>query len=150
MRALAALALAALALAGPAEAQRLCTVRDRPLEFDDYHLSRPTATRATGYLELHCPGNNPPPPATVSLSTGNSGHYFPRTMSANRHSSLDYNIYADLARQQVAGDGSSGTVHLLGIPTGEVVIYPIFGAIPPRQPANPGHYDDRIVVTVEF
>lgn len=149
MRALAVLALTALGLAGPAQAERLCTVRDRPIEFADYHLSRPVATFAIGSVELHCPGQGQPSSATVSLSTGDSGRYDPRVMSI-RYSHLNYNLYADFARQQIAGDGSRGTVHLRPIPTGETVVYPIFAVIPPHQMADPGHYEDRIIVTVEF
>jgi spore coat protein U-like protein len=89
----------------------------------------------------------------IQFSTGNSNTFNQRTM--NRLSSqLGYNLYTNVARNIVWGNGSSGTSvvsdgYLLGI--GPVVRdYPIYLQIPSGQLVPAGTYTDTINITLVY
>ena len=94
---------------------------------------------------------------TVALSTGGSGSYAPRRLSAGSLR-LNYNLFTDLARSQVWGNALAGTAVASGSFTigpgvgngRREVVHPVYGRIPAQQDVLPGNYADAIVVTLTF
>jgi spore coat protein U-like protein len=88
---------------------------------------------------------------TVDLSTGNSGSYAAREMRKGADS-LQYNLYRDVSRTQIWGDGTAGTFHFGPFaPTDGVdETVTIFGRVPARQSSPVGTYTDTVVATINF
>lgn len=151
-----------------------CTIRVIEPAFGTYDPLRPTPDLAAGRVELNCPDAGQAPLARITLSQGQSGNYLDRVMRAGRED-LHYNLYADQARHQIAGDGTSGTVPLFssgfgsgtgtaqrrkraadpplpvhGTPRNSMATFPFYGAIAPRQNVPADEYSDRIRAEVEF
>jgi len=89
----------------------------------------------------------------IRLGAGASANQLNRTMK-NGASSLGYNLFTDIARSTVWGDGSGGTgVATMSYPiaiisrTDEFTIY---GRLPAGQSVAAGAYSDTIIATVEF
>ncbi|MFC7048733.1 Csu type fimbrial protein [Emcibacter nanhaiensis] len=91
---------------------------------------------------------------TVEADGGLSADMTNRHMS-NGADTLHYNLYADAARTQIWGDGTSGTTVIAdGYPL-EILIpvtknYPVYGRIPGGQVTPPGFYSDTLTVTVTY
>lgn len=89
---------------------------------------------------------------TISLGTG-AGSYSNRNMSAGG-TVLTYNLYTDISRTQVWGDGNGTAVvadsyTLSASPTTRY--YTVYGRIPQGQTqATAGSYSDSLVVTVVY
>lgn len=91
----------------------------------------------------------------ISLSTGSSGTYLPRTMKSGANA-LNYNLYTNSSRTTIWGDGSSGTsiitnnftlLALASFTTSDTV----YARLPAGQTnAAVGTYSDTITVTVDF
>lgn len=97
---------------------------------------------------------------TIALSTGVSGTYVSRQM-ANGANRLNYNLYVDVARSRVWGDGSAGTntVNALSLLTNgrflnpndtRTFSLPAYGRIPAGQSVASGAYADTITVTITY
>lgn len=138
--------VAALALA---QAPGTCRIRSATGvafgAYDPVGLQASAPLDATGQLAYSC-GTGARP--LVSLSTGGSGGFAPRTMRGGA-STLPYNLYRDAARTQVWGDGTSGTWTVLG-PPGKRQVLVIYGRVPPALVARPGGYADTITATFNF
>ena len=91
---------------------------------------------------------------TVEVDGGLSADMTDRYMS-NGADSLHYNLYADAARTQVWGDGSSGTTVIVDGYAFDILIpvtrnYSVYGRIPGGQLSPPGYYSDTLTVTVIY
>ena len=91
---------------------------------------------------------------TVSISTGGSGSYAARRMTTGA-SNMNYQIYSDLLRTKVWGDGTGGSFavndgYLINVLVPIVKLYPAYGQIPALQNAKPGSYGDSTVVTITY
>lgn len=97
---------------------------------------------------------------TIALSTGASGTYVSRQMvnGANR---LNYNLYVDVTRSIVWGDGSAATstVSALTVLSNgrflnpndtRTFSLPAYGRIPAGQSVARGAYADTITVTITY
>ncbi|MGE5621391.1 MAG: spore coat U domain-containing protein [Candidatus Bathyarchaeota archaeon] len=89
----------------------------------------------------------------ILLSPGGGGSYGARRM-ANGSSSMTYNLYTDLTRLSVWGDGSGGSAM---VSDGYLLMllalhrdYPVYGRIPAGQNLPAGSYTDTILVTVNY
>lgn len=88
---------------------------------------------------------------SVSLSTGASGTYSPRTLVSGANT-LNYNLFLNSARSTIWGDGTGGTslvsgsIGLLLLPNNHT----IYGRIPGGQNLASGSYSDTITVTVTY
>ena len=168
MRALSRLAgaLACLGLPAAASAQQLdprsnCQVRVDPIDFGIYSTSSAAPADSTGHIEIKCGGNDAGKGTVVTLSPGASGHYHDRTL-VHGADELNYNLYVDPGHRIVAGNGSQGTLPLIGRPgdgklsefrlgrTTTRVDYTVYGRVFPRQSVAAGAYMDEITVTVVF
>ena len=158
-RSLAALMLVLLAPACPAASD--CSVAATGVAFGTYDPSLSTPDDSTGAITVTCaytgPGGADTANYTVTLSTGGSGAYVPRQMSAGS-SRLGYNLFRDAGRSQVWGNATAGTT----IITGSLKVGPgagnqtrsathtIYGRIPALQDADTGNYSDSVLVTLTF
>jgi spore coat protein U-like protein len=149
VRALVVLAAATVAAHGP-RANLSCTIQSASVDFGVYDPLGTARTEVMGQVQLHCT-QGATPQATVTLSTGDSGNFFDRTM-VNPPNALHYNLFTDDAYVQVAGDGSNGTLPLAASasPGGGMKVYPFYGVIAPSQNVPAGVFSDNIVVEVTF
>ena len=141
--------LGLMAVLAPASAVA-CTVNTVGVAFGRYDPD--TGDDGVGTLTLSCPPNVHSP--QVSLGTGSSGSYNPRAMveGADR---LNYNLFTDLARTAIWGDGTSGTTAVTmtgGTVTGGQRRFQrsIYGRIPASQRVRAKSYSDTMVITVSF
>lgn len=135
---------AVLALAVPAAARAACTVdATGAVAFGLYDPLSATPTDSTGTITYTCTTA-----ALVMLSTGGSGTFNPRRMSAGANT-LSYNLYADAPRTQIWGDFSAGTtIRIANAGTG--VVLSVYGRVPAAQNVNSGSYSDTVTVTFFF
>lgn len=108
-----------------------------------------------GTISVTCSGNiGETASYTIRLSAGN-GSYSSRTMNGGV-SSIVYNLYKDIARTQVWGDGTSGTFlvtdsHVLDSTLPVTRHYTVYGRIPSGQHQSvAGSYSDNLLVTLEY
>ena len=138
-----------------------CSVTASGVAFGTYDPSLGTADDSTGSIVVSCtyagPGGSDTANYTVRLSTGTSGSFVPRKLSAGA-SQLNYNLFRDAARTQVWGNGTSGSFLVPGtmrVGPGQgnstrTNTHDIFGRVPAQQDAAIGAYTDTIQVTVAY
>jgi len=87
----------------------------------------------------------------ISVDEGNSGTFTPRQLMHSSGATLDYNLYTDIQRTQILGDGTVGTTTFSGscllLCTRLLTVY---GRIPTNQWGPAGQYSDTVIVTLEF
>ena len=137
-------------LVAPASRAAECNFVAGDINFGTYDLlaSQPTVT--SGSITVTC---NPAKPrlVTVSLSTGQSGTFTPRQMSAGISDRLLYNIFTDSSLTTVFGDGNGGSRRLINTLDKNVPwVISYYGRIPAGQDVAAGFYSDRLVLTVDF
>ena len=145
-----AIAIALLAPAAPAAAA--CTIGATGVAFGAYNPQSASPDDSTGTVNVDCKSTDPAP--TVALSTGLSGSYAPRRLTAGSFS-LGYNLYTTTARTIVWGDGTAGTVTQTlsgGTISGGRHLYAqsVYGRIPGSQNVGAGSYGDTIILTVTW
>lgn len=134
-----------------------CTVSATAVSFGTYNVLSPTPTDANGTVTLSCAAH---PVAlvlgyTISLSTGGSGSFAPRRLSSGAHQ-LQYQLYTNLPRTAIWGDGSAGTSVVSGGLTLSLIVpasapHAVYGRIPAQQSAAvAGAHADVITVTVAY
>jgi spore coat protein U-like protein len=150
-----------LLLAGlEARAAADCTVSAVGVNFGIYDPSITTPDDSVGEITVTCTHLSGPSinvRYTVTLSTGGSGSFSPRQLRSGP-GTLGYNLWSDLARASVWGNGSAGTVIVTGAlrvgpGAGNRVrsaLHPIYGRIPALQDAQEGDYVDSIVATLTY
>lgn len=141
-----------------------CTVSATPVSFGAYdHLnllpndSSGTLTvecQEVGMLTLDTLVNY-----TIELDTGGAASYLPRAMT-NAGDTLDYNLYTDISRSAIWGDGTGGTFTVMNsllVPGCVLMVCPtvsqnetVYGRIPASQIIPGGSYTDTITVTVDY
>ena len=138
-----------------------CTIGTTGVAFGAYDPTVTTPDDSTGSVRVTCiytgPGGADSTNYTVTLSTGASGTYSPRRLSAGA-SRMNYNLFRDAGRSQIWGNGTAGT----SIVTGNLKVgpgagnntrtanHPVYGRIPALQDADTGNYSDTILVTLTF
>ncbi|WP_034794355.1 Csu type fimbrial protein [Hyphomonas beringensis] len=160
MKRLFSLALALwLAHAPPSEAQlgtgATCSVSASPMQFISYNafLDLPSDTVST--VTVTCYGLlNVNIPYQLRLSSGQSGDINARHMTSSGSSDqLSYQIYTNLLRTNVWGNGTqgsqiNGTMLVQLIATSS--LHTVYGRVPAGQVVQSGTYDDSLLVTVVF
>lgn len=87
---------------------------------------------------------------TISISTGSSGSFSPRTLQrVGGGGSLTYDVYIDPTRLVIWGDGTLGTGTVSGVCGGDCDVF-AYGRIPGAQIVPAGSYADDVMVTVDF
>jgi spore coat protein U-like protein len=140
-------------------AQVTCNVRWNLIAFGDYNpLSYVPLDNSSGSVEVVCRTSVPASVGySIYLSPGFSGSINPRKMVGAQNIALEYNLYTDIARQTIWGDGATGGKISSGflLPTANIDfsggVFPIYSRIFPRQMGKPaGTYTDSILVTVSY
>ena len=137
-----------------------CTVSAVGVNFGVYDPFITTPDDSVGEITVICTHLSGPSinvRYTVTLSTGGSGSFSPRQLRSGP-GTLSYNLWTDLARASVWGNGSAGTVIVTGAlrvgpGAGNGVrsaVHPIYGRIPALQDAAEGDYLDSIVATLTY
>ncbi|MBH0192433.1 MAG: spore coat protein U domain-containing protein, partial [Nitrospira sp.] len=105
---------------------------------------------SAGSVSVRCSGlGKGTEQVSISLSTGGSGSFNPRTLSQGSER-LNYNLYLDPGHTQIWGNGTGGTLKHVSVSNNRPAIIPIFGRIPPGQDVSAGTYSDTIVVTIDY
>ena len=145
--------LAGLCLCPAAWAAPSCTLLSTPtIDFGSYS-ALDGADDAQGNLLFSCVPDllsGPTVSYTISLSPG-SGHpsgFLPRRLVAGAYG-LDYNLYTDLARTQVWGDGSPGTF-VSGGSCAAACSVTVYGRIGAGQSVPAAQYRDDVLITLSF
>jgi len=86
----------------------------------------------------------------ISIDTGNSSTFTPRQLMHSSGATLDYNLYTDLQRTQILGDGTVGTSTVTGSCLSLCIPLTVYGRIPTNQWGPAGEYSDTVTVTLEF
>jgi spore coat protein U-like protein len=146
---------------GAAWAALDCSVGATGVAFGVYDPTVATPDDSTGTITVTCvyagPGGADDTNYTVTLSTGASGTYAQRQMTAGS-SRLRYNLFGDAGRSQVWGNASAGTTIITGYAkvgpgvgnNTRTVTHTVYGRVPALQDADTGNYTDSIVVTLTF
>jgi spore coat protein U-like protein len=155
-----ALACAAVGHSSGAAAAADCTASATGVAFAIYDPSATAPNDSTGTVAVSCSytgGGATQVAYSVRLSTGGSGSYAPRRMSAGANQ-LNYDLYSDAGHTLVWGNGLGGTTFM----SGSFTVGPgvgnglrqdsrtVYGRMPALQDALDGTYADTIVVTLEF
>ena len=122
-----------------------CSVDIAYTHFGIYQPFDSAPLDTTGVIAITCPvATN----YIIRLDAGSSPTgYYPRKLVSTGASSLDYNLYIDISRSRIWGDGLDGTYAQAGFGTGNLAIY---GRIPGSQNVKDGVYIDTIGVLVEY
>ncbi|CAN5417565.1 hypothetical protein BH10PSE17_BH10PSE17_13460 [soil metagenome] len=148
-----ALALLFTAAWQPAQAQS-CAVGASQTAFGYYSPSNPIDTDTIGNVNVTCT-------ALVSLlvsysikfGQGTYGTFTQRQLGSGTQR-MNYQLYTNLSRTTVWGDGSASTgFRIDGYLLGLVQVsldYPVYGRIPAGQNVGPGAYTDSIQVTLTY
>lgn len=140
--------LAAILIFFAKNAQSACSVNPTPVAFGVYSLFNIAPTDTAGTLRVSC--DTAAAGYTLRLSPGGAGSYFPRQLSSGGYV-LSYNLYTDLLRSIVWGDGSGGTANITGaFALPGAIDHVIYGRIPAQQNVGGGAYVDTITVTISF
>jgi spore coat protein U-like protein len=139
------LATAALALLAPASARAAsCTVASTGLAFGSYDFLSPAPLDSAATIGWSC---DVPVSIDIALGKGAAQGFSPRRLTSGVNGA-DYNLYLDVARGVVWGDGTAGTSTWSGSGSGASV--PVYGRVPARQTLPAGSYADTILVTISF
>jgi spore coat protein U-like protein len=150
--------LAGVLLTTSAAAAVTCAASAGGIAFGTYNPLSTAALASTATVTVQCNGAAAPITVVrpvVSLSTGGSGSYTNRALRFGT-GTLSYNIYANLARSQILGDGTGGSSTLDLAPIDIILTGSgqssgtLYGYLPALQNAAPGAYTDTITVTVSY
>lgn len=86
----------------------------------------------------------------IRIDAGNSGTFTPRQLMHSSGATLNYNLYTDLQRTQILGDGTVGTATVSGSCLTLCIPLTVYGRIPTNQWGPAGEYRDTVIVTLEF
>jgi spore coat protein U-like protein len=141
-------------MTGTANAAATCNVSTSGVAFGNYDPISAQNRDTTGTISVTCSGvvaDNVN--YSISLTPG-GGNYANRTQSAGT-ATINYNLYVDVGRMIVLGDGTSGTevvsdsYVLSASPTTRQ--YTVYGRIPGGQTqAVVGAYCDSLLVTLTY
>ena len=132
-----------------------CTVNTSSMSFGNYDVFSNTSLDSAGTVSVNCTKNVVKASVTLSASPA-SGIFNPRRMKQSGGSDLlDYNIFLDVSRAVIFGNGAGGTSIIdLKRPTGPPAPWfqniNIYGRIFPGQNVSVGSYSDILTVTVNF
>jgi spore coat protein U-like protein len=132
-----------------------CTINTSPIRFGNYDPFLSTPSDTAGTITINCTSDVVKAILTLSQSS-TSGSFNPRQMKCSgRTDLLNYNIYTDIARTIIFGNGTGGTGDIgLKRPTGPPApwsqMIDIYGRIPPGQNVSVGSYSDTITLTINW
>jgi spore coat protein U-like protein len=129
-----------------------CTMNSTPINFGNYDVFSATPLDAVGTITINC--DRHVRTATVTLSQGLYGTFNPRRMTRSGGTDLlDYNVFTDVTRTVIFGDGTGGISPVLVNRPGPAnrpwsANINMYGRIPPSQNVSVGTYSDSLTATV--
>lgn len=129
-----------------------CSVAGTTLNFGTAldPLNSAVPVDATSTLTVQCTNTTP---YTLALSAGiNAGgaSVFGSRAMKNGARSLPYQLYLDVARASVWGDGTASSLTQSGVGTGASQSVTIYGRLPSLTGIVPGSYTDTVTVTISY
>ena len=148
----AAIALALGLLLESASASAACTVSSTGVAFGAYNPQSGTPDDSTGTVQADCHPNDHD--IQVDIGAGLSGSFATRSMSSGA-AMLNYNLYTNVARTIIWGDGTGGSSNQTltgGSVSGGTRRFTgtVYGRIPAAQNVPAGTYGDTLIVTLTF
>lgn len=141
--------LPSIAWMGNAQA-KTCNIDGGGVAFGMYDPTSSSHLDTTGTLRLKC---NEQTDATLSLSVGNgagASYAGGRKMTSAVGGTLKYNLYTDVTRTRVLGDGTNGSITLKIVRHNSQNLA-IWARIPGGQGAvQAGAYGDTVIATVSY
>ena len=141
-------------VAEPAQAAT-CTISAVPIAFGSYNPVTQAAVNTTATITTTCTSLLVAGSYSISIGSGQSGTPTARYLLSNSNR-LNYQIYVNAARTQVAGDGTAGTATVSGSITplvGLLVVTrtdTLYATIPGGQLAAPGTYSDTLILQLTY
>ena len=132
-----------------------CTINTSSIRFGNYDSFSSIPSDTAGTITVNCTSDVVKANLTLSQSS-TSGSFNPRQMKRSGGTDLlNYNIYTDVARTIIFGNGAGGTTDIgLKRPTGKPEpwsqVIDIYGRIPPGQDVSVGSYSDTLTVTINW
>ena len=132
-----------------------CTINTSSIRFGNYDSFSSTSSDTAGTVTINCTSDVLKANLTLSQSS-TSGSFNPRQMKRSGGADLlNYNIYTDVARTIIFGNGAGGTTDVgLKRPTGKPApwsqMIDIYGRIPPGQDIPVGSYSDTLTITIDW
>ena len=129
-----------------------CTVSGSLLNFGNSidPLSTSVPLDASSSLTVQCTNTTPYSVAlNAGLNAGGAANFASRTMK-NGSYSMAYQLYTDVARSTVWGDGTASSSAVAGTGSGGNQTLTIYGRIPALTGAVPGTYTDTVTVTISY
>jgi spore coat protein U-like protein len=120
-----------------------------PILFGAYDTQNGSPTDSAGSITYTCSG--PLTRLSIQISHGQANN-LNRFMVNDQGHQLHYNLYLDPARQQLWGDGASGSAlyATASIQNDTATVIPVYGRVHPLQSVGVGMYYDNLVVTLNF
>ena len=113
-------------------------------------LSASVPLDASSSLTVQCTNTTPYSVAlSAGLNAGGAANFASRTMK-NGSYSMGYQLYTDVARSTVWGDGTASSSSVAGTGSGSNQTLTIYGRIPALTGAVPGTYTDTVTVTISY
>lgn len=125
-----------------------CSVTTTAINFVSYDVFNAAPLNSTGGVTVSCVATTTN--ETISIGPGQNGTISQRQMKLSVGADLlNYNLYTDVGRTQIWGDGTTGaTVSTGTIAKNKSKTFTIYGSIPPNQDVSVGSYSDTLVVTI--
>jgi spore coat protein U-like protein len=130
-----------------------CTMNATPIDFGNYDAFSSAPLDGVGTITVNCSANVVWATVTLSVSS-TSGTFNPRRMKrSGGNDLLGYNVYTDVTRTAIFGDGTGGTSHVrLKRPSGTPAPWSgftnMYGRIAPGQDVSVGTYSDTLTATI--
>ena len=130
-----------------------CTINTTPVNFGNYDAFSSTPLDAAGIITVNCSRDVVWAHVTLGASS-TSGTFNPRKMKGSAGADLlAYNIYSDVTRTAIFGDGTGGTSGVdlkrpSGTPRAWSQTVNLYGRISTGQDVPVGTYSDTLTATV--
>lgn len=148
----------ALCFAGTVNAAT-CSVVSAALSFGSYDGLAPAENLSSGVVRVSCTKNatmlSEVVTVTLQLMSSTPGTAASRRLDSGA-SELSVDVYTDLLRTRLWGDGTLGTFTITGVMAltaanaTQVVEFPIYGRIPTRRSSPAGAYTGQFMITLLY
>ena len=131
-----------------ARVNAVCEVTSNDLAFGTYNPKASSPHQVSSLVRATC---TPGATYQVGLSAGTSpGATVNQRKMVSGSNTLNYQLYSDSGRSSIWGDTPGTDTVTPPAGTGLSQDLPVYGAIPPAQPAAVGDYSDTITVRVYY
>jgi len=131
-----------------ARVQAVCEVTSNDLNFGTYNPKASSPHQVSSLVRATC---TPGATYQVGLDAGtSSGATINQRKMVSGSNTLNYQLYSDSARSVIWGNTQNTDTVTPPAGTGLPQDLPVYGSIPPAQPAAVGDYSDTITVRVYY